>query len=60
MLLTLVIASFSGSFVGLALIVSRRQGMQAALPFGTFLALGAVVAAVAGDAVLAWYLSFYR
>jgi prepilin signal peptidase PulO-like enzyme (type II secretory pathway) len=33
--------------------------MQAALPFGTFLALGAIVAAVAGDGILAWYLSFY-
>jgi prepilin signal peptidase PulO-like enzyme (type II secretory pathway) len=34
--------------------------MQAALPFGTFLALGALVAAVAGDPILSWYLAFYR
>jgi leader peptidase (prepilin peptidase)/N-methyltransferase len=60
MLLTLVLASFAGSFIGVALIASGRGSMQAALPFGTFLALGALVAAVAGDHILAWYLSFYR
>ena len=60
MVLTLVLASFAGSIVGVALVASGRGGMQAALPFGTFLALGALVAAVAGDPFLAWYLAFYR
>ncbi len=59
MVLTLVVASFAGSIVGVALIASGRGGMQAALPFGTFLALGALVAAVAGDPILTWYLAFY-
>jgi leader peptidase (prepilin peptidase)/N-methyltransferase len=59
MLLTLVLASFAGSLVGVGLMVSGRGGMQAALPFGTFLALGALVAAVAGDPILSWYLAFY-
>ena len=58
-LVTLVLASFSGSLVGVGLIASGRSGMQAALPFGTFLAVGALVAAVSGDAMLAWYLSLY-
>jgi leader peptidase (prepilin peptidase)/N-methyltransferase len=60
MLLTLVFASFAGSVIGVGLMASGRGGMQAALPFGTFLALGALVAAVAGDPILSWYLSFYR
>jgi leader peptidase (prepilin peptidase)/N-methyltransferase len=60
MVLTLVLASFAGSIVGVALIASGRGTMQAALPFGTFLALGALVAAVAGDGILAWYLAFYQ
>ncbi len=60
MLLTLVLASFSGSAVGLALMAARRAGAKTALPFGTFLAVGAIVAAVVGDDLLAWYLSFYR
>jgi leader peptidase (prepilin peptidase)/N-methyltransferase len=59
MILTLVLASFAGSFVGVLMIVSKRGGLQAALPFGTFLALGALVAAVAGGPILSWYLSFY-
>jgi len=60
MLVTLVLASFAGSAVGVGLLVSRRGDMKAALPFGTFLALGALVAAVAGDAFLAWYLTLYQ
>jgi leader peptidase (prepilin peptidase)/N-methyltransferase len=60
MIVTLVLSSFSGSLVGVGLLVSRRGDMKAALPFGTFLAVGALVAAVAGDAFLDWYLAFYR
>jgi leader peptidase (prepilin peptidase)/N-methyltransferase len=60
MLLTLVVASFSGSLVGVGLIVAKRAGAKTALPFGTFLAVGAIVAAVAGDGILAWYLGFYE
>ena len=59
MVLSLVLASFVGSIVGVALISSGRGGMQAALPFGTFLALGALVAAVVGEPIVTWYLSFY-
>jgi leader peptidase (prepilin peptidase)/N-methyltransferase len=59
MVLTLVLASFVGSLVAVLLLVSRRADLQAALPFGTFLALGALVAAVAGEPILAWYLAFY-
>jgi leader peptidase (prepilin peptidase) / N-methyltransferase len=59
MIVTLVLASFAGSLVGIALLASRRGGMQLALPFGTFLACGALTAAVAGEALLAWYLGFY-
>jgi leader peptidase (prepilin peptidase)/N-methyltransferase len=60
MLVTLVFASFSGSLIGLGIIAAGRGGMKAALPFGTFLAVGALVAAVVGDPLLAWYLGFYE
>ncbi len=60
MLVTLILASFAGSFVGVAMMASGKGTMQAALPFGTFLAVGALVAAVAGEPLLSWYLSFYR
>lgn len=55
-LLTLMMASFSGTIIGVFLIVSRRGGMKYALPFGTFLALGAAVAATVGMTILDWYL----
>jgi leader peptidase (prepilin peptidase)/N-methyltransferase len=60
MLVTLVLASFAGSLVGIGLMLSGRGGMKAALPFGTFLAVGALVAAVTGDQLLAWYLGLYE
>jgi leader peptidase (prepilin peptidase) / N-methyltransferase len=59
MLLTLVFASFTGSFVAIALMLARRADWQSKLPLGTFLALAAVPASVVGDAVVKWYLGFY-
>ena len=59
MLLTLVLSSFLGSLIGLLMIASRRGDMKYALPFGTFLAAGALVASVVGDRIVAWYASFY-
>ena len=59
MLVTLVFASFSGSIVGLGFIAAGR-GLKYALPFGTFLAAGALVASVFGEPFLTWYLGFYR
>lgn len=56
MLLTLVLASVAGSLVGVAIIVARRGTMKYALPFGTFLALGAGAAIIAGPTILDWYL----
>jgi leader peptidase (prepilin peptidase)/N-methyltransferase len=58
MIVTLMMASFSGTFVGLILIASKRGGMKYALPFGTFLALGAALAATVGPALIDWYLGF--
>lgn len=58
-ILTLVLASFSGSIVGVALIASRRAGMQSLIPFGCFLAVGAAIAATAGPSLIHWYFSLY-
>ena len=58
-LVTLVLSSFSGALVGVALIAAQRGGMRLALPFGTFLALGALAAMFAGDPLLAWYSQFF-
>jgi leader peptidase (prepilin peptidase) / N-methyltransferase len=59
-LVTLMLASFGGAVLGIGLLATGRGGMQAALPFGTFLAVGAAIAAVAGDPLVTWYVGFYR
>jgi leader peptidase (prepilin peptidase) / N-methyltransferase len=58
-LVTLVLSSVAGSLIGLLVIVLKRGGMKYALPYGTFLALGALAASLAGDRLINWYLSFY-
>lgn len=58
-LLTVILASFSGAIIGVALIATSKGSMKYALPFGTFLALGAGVAMLAGDGIITWYLGFY-
>jgi len=58
-LLTLVLASFSGAIVGMAMIAVQRGSMKYALPFGTFLAIGALVAMLAGQPIIDWYAGFY-
>ena len=58
MLLTLVLASFAGSIIGLGFIAAGR-GRLYAMPFGTFLAVGAGIAVAVGDSILGWYLSLY-
>jgi leader peptidase (prepilin peptidase)/N-methyltransferase len=55
-LLALMMASLSGSIIGVTLIVTKRGGMKSALPFGTFLALGAALAATVGPGLVDWYL----
>ena len=59
MLLTLVLASFAGALVGLGLIAVQRGTMKYALPFGTFLAAGALAAMLTGQPIIDWYLGFY-
>ncbi len=58
-LVTLMMASLAGSIVGVLVLASGRGGMKYALPFGTFLALGAGLATTVGSRVLGWYLDLW-
>ncbi|MCL4845528.1 MAG: A24 family peptidase [Acidobacteria bacterium] len=60
MLLTLALASVTGALVGGALILLGRGDGQLKLPFGTFLAVGALVASLWGDGIILWYTGFYE
>jgi leader peptidase (prepilin peptidase)/N-methyltransferase len=50
-----VLASLLGSLVGGALIAAKRMQRKTLVPFGTFLASGAVLALLAGAPVVDWY-----
>ena len=41
-LVTLVLSSFSGALIGVMMLSAQNGGMKFALPFGTFLAIGAL------------------
>ena len=55
-LITLVAASLTGAVFGLTLIMMRRLGFKSRLPFGVFLALGAIVALFWGGGLFAGYM----
>jgi leader peptidase (prepilin peptidase)/N-methyltransferase len=58
-LFTLFAASLVGVLFGVPMTLIRRDRYYE-IPLGTFLALGALVAAFAGADVLAWYASLYE
>jgi leader peptidase (prepilin peptidase)/N-methyltransferase len=55
---TLLLGSISGAMIGGALMLIQRRDSRTPIPFGPFLALGAVCALFWGDALIAWYLGF--
>lgn len=55
MLLTLMVASVAGALVGVALMASGRGTSQLRLPFGTFLAVAALLAGLYGAPLIEWY-----
>ena len=59
MLVTLLTASLTGSIIGGAMIAVDRGNMKYALPLGSFLAVGAIVATHVGYPLLEWYIGFY-
>ncbi|CDM65375.1 type 4 prepilin peptidase 1 [Pyrinomonas methylaliphatogenes] len=56
----LFLAFLIGAVVGVALLLRRRErDWQMMLPFGIFLGIGALVSLFFGEAMLAWYLSYF-
>ncbi len=56
---TVLLGSISGSVVGLGLILTRGGDGKTRLPFGVFLALGAIAAWFLGDPIVARYRSMW-
>ena len=57
-LVTMLLGALSGALVGLGFMVRGRLGMQSKLPFGTFLAVAAIVALFSGEQLIAYYTRF--
>ena len=58
-LLTLMLGSFAGTIIGVVMLATGRGTMKYALPFGTFLSIGAALSAAVGQSILDWYLRFW-
>jgi leader peptidase (prepilin peptidase)/N-methyltransferase len=56
-LVTFVLSTMLGGLVAVVLMATRRANLATAVPYGTMLAVAALVASVYGDPLLAWYLS---
>ena len=52
---TLLAASVFGSIIGLVLILFRGKKMDTAVPFGPFLAIGALLSLLHGETIWTWY-----
>lgn len=57
-LFTIMASSLIGTVVGVAEMVRTRQGLKLAIPFGPFLAMGAVLYIFFGPQLIEWY--FFR
>jgi leader peptidase (prepilin peptidase)/N-methyltransferase len=59
-LLTIMLGALVGSVAGIGLIMLKRHKMDKVIPFGPFLALGAVATAFYGPDIISWYLGLIR
>lgn len=58
LLVALFLAFVAGSVIGMAMLMLKLARLREPIPFGPYLALGAVFATMAGDKVIKWYLGF--
>lgn len=59
-LFTIFISSVIGTVVGIAWILMQGKNMKAAIPFGPFLSLGAIIYLFWGPVMIDWYLMLMR
>ncbi len=57
--LVIVLAFVSGAIYGILLILFGRKRFKSAVPFGPFLALGALVLILFGNVILSWYFGLF-
>jgi leader peptidase (prepilin peptidase)/N-methyltransferase len=57
---TIFVSSLVGTLSGLAVMLQSRKGMKLAVPFGPFLALGAISYIFFGTQMISWYYNLLR
>lgn len=57
--MSLVLASFFGATIGLALIISGRVKRKQAIPFGPFIGIGTVISYLYGWDIWGWYINMW-
>jgi leader peptidase (prepilin peptidase)/N-methyltransferase len=57
-LFTLFSASLIGSVIGIAWVYINHKDMKAAIPFGPFLSIGALIYLLWGPPMIGWYFGF--
>lgn len=58
-LLTLFVASFIGTVVGIIILRIRKQGRKTPIPFGPSIALSAVLVYLWGEQWIGWYINSF-
>jgi prepilin signal peptidase PulO-like enzyme (type II secretory pathway) len=58
-LVALFLAFFSGSIIGIALMIVKRKKLKSEIPFGPFLITGTFIALFFGEKIINWYTSFF-
>ncbi len=56
---SLVVSSFIGAVVGLALVLAGRRALSSRLPYGPYIALAATLWVFAGPALVTWYTQLF-
>jgi leader peptidase (prepilin peptidase)/N-methyltransferase len=58
MIFSMIIGIVIGGIVAIVLLVTRKKGRKDVIPYGTFLAIGPIVAFLLPSGIMDWYLSF--
>lgn len=56
-ILAILLSYVIGAIISLGLILAGKKSMKSAIPLGTFLAIGTVIALMWGTSIISWYLN---
>nr|WP_315989276.1 A24 family peptidase [Desulforamulus aquiferis] len=58
-MVALFLAFLIGGIIGIILLATGQRGRKDPIPFGPFLALGSLIAALVGEKIISWYTGFW-